>query len=69
MAKEKKFGVGEGCPPLAQLTLSLLRVIVACWAAGARGKFGGLGAQFSDFGGSGGGGDENGSGGSCKAGV
>ena len=48
-AKQKRSGVKESYPSLAQLMLAHLRAIVAGEVAGAWQKFGGLGAQLNNM--------------------
>ena len=48
-AKQRKFGVKESYPSLAQLALAQFRAIVAGGVEGAWGKFGGLGAQMNNM--------------------
>ena len=48
-AKQKRYGVKESYPSLAQLMLAHLRAIVAGEIAGAWEKFGGLGAQLNNM--------------------
>ena len=48
-AKQKRYGVKENYPSLAQLALAHLRAIVAGEVAGAWEKFGGLGAQLNNM--------------------